>query len=193
MLINACQCLLGLALLRKILKFDYRDSWGYVKCSKDSETGLRIVLKSFYSIFTLVSTTVSGCSLFITDSCSLIFDVSGTPISILKWQKCSKSFRENDFLNAHLQCGKTGKPRNQAFEVFRENNLLCSSRKWDDFTKFFKFFNFSATKNAHYHSVEKWKIYSHQKKFRQINFLVTFKTVAFTKFLPQMCESEFPL
>ena len=36
--------ILGLALLRKILKFDYRDSWGYVKYSKDSESGLGIVL-----------------------------------------------------------------------------------------------------------------------------------------------------
>ena len=37
-------CLVGLALLRKILKFDYRDSWGYVKFSKDSESGFGIVL-----------------------------------------------------------------------------------------------------------------------------------------------------
>ena len=35
---------IGLALLRKILKFDYRDSWGYVEFSKDSESGLGIVL-----------------------------------------------------------------------------------------------------------------------------------------------------
>ena len=43
--------------------------------------------------------------------------------------------------------------------------------------------------------VEKLEIYSHQKKFRQINSLVISlfsNTVTFTKFLPKICESKFP-
>ena len=41
---ESTNCLVGLALLRKSLKFIFGDSWGYVEFSKDSKTGLGIVL-----------------------------------------------------------------------------------------------------------------------------------------------------
>ena len=43
------------------------------------------------------------------------------------------------------------------------------------------------------HSVEKWKIYSHNNFFSSNQLFSDFfsKTVAFTKFLPKKCEREF--
>ena len=42
--VQMCTCVLGCALLRKVFDINYRDSWGFLECSKDSKTGLGFVL-----------------------------------------------------------------------------------------------------------------------------------------------------
>ena len=154
-------------------------------------------------------------TIFCKNSVKLTFSLKGYTVNqfdgkFLQWGKISEistlwksTIKHDQYFYRKINIS----PSNQILSHHKNisSNQLFSnlSSKTVTFTKFlpkmhereFPYFPHCAWSYFVVHTVEKWKIYSHRKFFRQINSLDS-NCVAFTKFLPKKRESKltkFPL